>query len=389
LASPTRSVLLTPSVRLQGVAGLIAQLTQGAAPIGIVLIVRQHSGSVALGGAVAGALAIAVAVARPVQGRLIDRRGMVGVMVVCGLVHPAAVSAIVGLAVVHAPAVVLVALGALAGLALPPVSTAMRVAWGEAVDQEDRTAAYSMVYLTQELALLIGPLIFAAMIAATSPPLGLVTVTVLSGAGALVFAASVRDIAPPGIAAPTRGGNVLGSSRMRALLAIAVLLGGIVGALDVGIPTLATARHTPVVAGILVALLSIGGILGAIVYGARRWAAEPSARLWPLSAVMTIAGAAMVAAPSVAAVGALLLIVGLALNPALTTLSLLVDRVSANRTAAEAFGWLSTGLSAGTGAASALAGALIRHGHSARPAFIVAAAAAAAATALALTVRQS
>ena len=71
MATSTRTVLLTPSGVFQAVAGLAAQLTQGAAAVGIVLVVRQHIGSVALAGAVAGALGIASGLARPVQGRLI------------------------------------------------------------------------------------------------------------------------------------------------------------------------------------------------------------------------------------------------------------------------------------------------------------------------------
>jgi MFS family permease len=193
LSSPPHSVLRRPGAVLQGGAGLVAQLTQGAATIGIVLVVHQHGGSLALAGAVAGALAIAAGISRPVQGRLMDRRGAAGVMIVCGVLHPVALMGVVGLSLLHGPGALLLALGAIAGLALPPVSTAMRVAWGEAVAVEDRTAAYSMVYLTQELALLTGPLIFAVITAATSASVGLVAVAAVSGAGTVAFAASVRS----------------------------------------------------------------------------------------------------------------------------------------------------------------------------------------------------
>jgi hypothetical protein len=77
-----------------------------------------------------------------------------------------------------------------------------------------------------------------------------------------------------------------------------------------------------------------------------------------------------------------------ALNPALTTLSLLVDRLTAEPTAAEAFGWLSTGIASGTGGAAAIAGVLVQHGHDARPAFAVAAVAAATAALLSLALRR-
>jgi predicted MFS family arabinose efflux permease len=94
----------------------------------------------------------------------------------------------------------------------------------------------------------------------------------------------------------------------------------------------------------------------------------------------------MIVAHGLFVVGALLLLAGMALNPALTTFSLLIDQhVCAG--AAEAFGWLSTALSAGTGAASAIAAAVAQHEHSARAVFVVAAVAGAAATAVGVLVR--
>jgi MFS family permease len=387
LSSPTRNVLLRPGAVLQAGAGLVAQLTQGASTIGIVLVIHQHTGSVALAGAVAGALAIAAGVARPVQGRLMDLRGAAGVMIVCGLLHPAALTGIVGLSLLGGPGAALLALGAVAGLALPPVSTAMRVTWGEAAATEDRTAAYSMVYLTQELALLTGPLIFAAITAPTSPSIGLVAVAAFSGAGTVAFAASVRSAGWRRPHPPQSRATVLKAPGMRSLLAVAILLGGVIGAVEVGIPALAIAHRTPAVAGVLIALLSIGGVIGAVLYGARRWAAAPSVRLVWLMGAVAFAVSLMITTTSLPVIGFLLVLEGLAMNPGLTTLSLLVDRVTPGPTASEAFGWLSTGISAGGGAGAAIAGALVQHGRDARPAFIAAALAAVAATALAVIAR--
>jgi predicted MFS family arabinose efflux permease len=381
-------VLLTPGGVFQALAGLAAQLTQGAAAIGIVLVVRQHIGSVALAGAVAGALGIAAGLARPVQGRLMDRHSIATVMTICGLVHPAALAGIVGVSLAHGPGVLLIVLGILAGLALAPVSTAMRVVWGEAVGDSDRTAAYSMVYLTQELALLVGPLVFAAAIAASSAAAGLVLVAVLSGIGTIAYAISVRSVDRSDAVRTGRRESPLKSGAMRLLLLVTIGLGGVVGGIEVGVPTLATAHGTPAVAGILIAVMSVGGIIGAAVYGARPWRADPAVRLLPLMVVITAAIGVTIATGNLAAVGLCLLIFGAAVNPALTTLSLLIDRATAASAAAEAFGWMSMGLAGGTGVAAAIAGLLVQHGRDATPAFALGAAAAALATAVAVAVRR-
>jgi hypothetical protein len=66
----------------------------------------------------------------------------------------------------------------------------------------------------------------------------------------------------------------------------------------------------------------------------------------------------------------------------------LVDSHVSAASAAEAFGWLSSGLSGGTGAASAIAGAVSQPGQP-RPAFVVAAAAAVAAALLVAGARRA
>src|SRR6185312_4579924 len=327
-----------------------------------------------LAGAVAGATSIAAALARPIQGRLMDRHGLTALNAACGILHPAALIAIVGVSVDDGPHALLLVLGVLAGLALAPISTAMRVAWGEAAGDDDRTAAYSMVYLIQELSLLTGPLIFAALTATTSAALGLVVIAALSAAGTLAFAVSAGPVRADDSADRQHRhheGSLLRIGRMRLLLASACAIGGVIGGIQVGVPTLATAHHKPAAAGVLIAMLSIGGIIGAAVYGARRWDADTSARLLSLTGALTVCAAVMVAAEGLVVVGLLLLLAGVALNPALTTLSLLVDRLTAEPTAAEAFGWLSTGIASGTGGAAAIAGVLVQHSHNARPAFAV------------------
>src|SRR6185437_4246839 len=90
---------------------------------------------------------------------------------------------------------------------------------------------------------------------------------------------------------------------------------------------------------------------------ARRGHLAPEGRLLVFLAALTLAAALTIAAPSLIVLGVLLALVGLPLNPSLTTISLLVDSHVSASSAAEAFGWLSTGLAGGTGVSSALAGA--------------------------------
>lgn len=385
--APYRALLRQPQVRLQAISGLLAQVTQGASGVGLILVVREHTGSLPLAGGVVGALSIAAGVGRPLQGRLIDRRGAAGVVAVTGAGHALALGAIVLCAALHAPGIALLALGALAGVNLPPISTAMRVGWGERIDADGRTAAYSLVYLVQELAILGGPLILAAAIAAAGASAAMLVVAGITAAGALWFAACTTSPCHHGPGASEAHVHVLRSRGVRILILIAMLLGGVIGAVEVAAPTLALAHRKPAASGLLIAALSVGGIGGAAAYAARRWQSGAAGRLIVLLGFLTITVSVAGITTSLVVVGVLLLAAGLAINPTLTTISVLVDQHSAGRTAAEAFGWLSTGIAGGTGAANAIAGAVTQHGGSAGPAFLVAAVAAGAAMAAAAACR--
>jgi MFS family permease len=362
----------TPRIGGQAFFGVLAQLTQGAAPVGLVLVVHQATGSVATAGAVSAALWIAAALARPLQGRLIDLRGPRMVMLACGPLHAASLIGLVAAAHAGVGAWALIVLSGLAGLGLPPVSTTMRAEWGRRLPANARTAAYSLVFLTQEIAILVGPLLIAVMVAFGSAGLALVVVASISGVAAIAFAALSGD-GGQGRTEFVRA-RPFRSTPMVTLLGVTFLLGCALGALQVATPALAVARGVPALAGVLIAALSVGGIVGALLYGGRRWRADPGGRLLGLLCVVGIAATPLAAVPPVLIVGLLLTFVGLALNPALTTTSLLVARHSPTRSA-EAFGWMSTAVGGGAATGSASAGVLAQH-NGFSTAFLVAAVAA-------------
>ncbi|MEU7863522.1 MFS transporter [Nonomuraea sp. NPDC049141] len=347
-----RKLFGLPGVTAQAVLGFLAQLTQQVAPVGIVLVVQASTGSLVLAGLAAAAFAIGAGMARPVQGRLIDRRGPRGVLAVSALAHVTALIAVVAGAGSGWPGWTIVALAWTAGAGLPPVSVTMRVEWGARLATEGRTAAYSLVYLVQELAMLTGPLLLGVLIALASASLALGVVAVAAGAGTLAFSRVLRVTGPSRSA---RRGRVFRHLGMRLLLVVVVLLGGAIGALDVGVPALAAARGIPAATGLLVAALSLGGVAGAAVYGARRWTADPARRLTGLLLVFGLALGPLVLVSSLPLFWAVLFAGGLMLNPALTTTSLLVDELAPGAQA-EAFGWVSTAVGVGGAAGSGLAG---------------------------------
>ncbi|GAA4978341.1 putative MFS family arabinose efflux permease [Nonomuraea thailandensis] len=359
---PYRRLLGLPGVPAQAVLGFLAQLTQQVAPVGIVLVVQGASGSLALAGVAAAAFSVGAGMGRPVQGRLMDRHGARTVLAGTAFLHVAALLALLACARPGLPWWPMVVPAWIAGLGLPPVSVSMRVEWGRRVAAPDRTAAYSLVYLVQELAMLAGPLLFGLLIAVASASLALGLVAGAAGAGTLAFARALLA----GADGPARErGRAFADRRMLVLMAVVLLHGGTFGALQVGLPALAAARGVPAATGLLVAALSLGGIAGAIAYGARSWRSPAQVRLVGLMLLLGLALAPLVPAGPLPVFCVVLFAGGLVLNPALTTSSLLVDEY-APTAQAEAFGWISTGLGIGGAAGSAVAGVVgERFGHGA------------------------
>ncbi len=363
----------------QGFAGLVAQLTQAAAGLGIILVIREASGSLSLAGAAAGAFLIAAGTARPVQGRLMDEHGPRPVLIWSGLIHLAGIGAFVAEAQLGGASWVAVPLALPIGFGEPPVSAGMRIAWGRLADEEDRTAAYSLVTLTQEVAVLLGPLLLALIVAVASAAAALVAVGAASSIGTVALAA-VMPSRLHGERPPDRAG-ALRSPGVRLALAVNLAFALALGCVELAIPALSGERGVPAVSGLLLGAMSVGGILGAIVYASRRWGAGAPTRLALLLVAYAVCVAPLIATPSFAVIWLPLLLAGAALNPVVTTVALLVEDHAA-AAAAEAFGWQSTSLALGSAAGNALSGPLAES-HGASAAFVAAAGAAVLAAALA------
>ncbi len=364
--------------RRQGMAGLVAQLTQAAAGLGIILVVREGGGSLSLAGAAAAVFLIATGAARPVQGRLIDRHGPPPVLIPCAVIHLAGFGGLVAWTQLVGATWPLLLFAIPIGLGEPPVSASMRITWGRMADAEDRTAAYSVVTLTQELAVLLGPLLLAFIVAVASAAAAVLIVGGLASAGTVVLA----FVMPRHLhAEQVRHRSALRSPGVRLALMVNLSFALGLGCVELGIPALAGERGVPAVSGVMLAVMSVGGILGAIGYAARRCRRDSAARLGLLLAVYALAVGSLIATPSFAVMVLPLLLAGAALNPIVTTVALLVED-HAGAAAAEAFGWQSTSLAMGAAAGNALSGPLAQH-HGASAAFLAATIAAVAATILA------
>jgi len=354
--------------RLPDVARLLAMAVLARMPLGTVTLamllhVRALTGSFAAAGATVGAYLGASAITAPFVGRFIDRRGPRLALLVTGIGCPAALL-VLWLAkplALTTPTMWLVA--ALAGALSPPISVLTRTMWRYRFEDESaRTLAFALDGVLIEFSFTAGPALIALLLALGSP-------AVAFGA-AFVFAtlAVPTFVASPALRYwqhdPHAKRHLLGpltEPRLLAVFATTFLLTLALGLLEVGYPGFAANVHRPPLAGLLIAVNSIGSAVGGLIYGGLHIALARERQLrWILALlVLPLALQSLIASAGLLAIVAF--VAGLCIAPSLTVVTLLISSYAPARYATEAFTWSATCIVSGIGAGNALGGLLLEH----------------------------
>ncbi len=355
-------VLRTPGVSRVVVFTATGRLPFAIVPLSIILLMREEAYDYGQIGVVVGAEALAVGVTAAFVGRLVDRVGMSRVVLATGAMTTIALCAETIAILSGATPALLVALAALHGATIPPISASMRSLWARLVPEETLETAFAFDAIQLELVFVVGPLIAATLATAISPAAGM-----LLCAGFYVVATVGFATAPVARAAQvdehverTRAG-ALRSPGMRTLVLVGAITAISFGALEVALPAFAEREGERNAVGPLITAWSLGSLIGGLWYGARRWRIPLERRLVILLALLGLGAAPLAFAPSIGAMAALLLLTGLALAPLATTEYALVDVVAPAGTTTEAYSWQIVATVTGAAVGSIVAGVLAEH----------------------------
>lgn len=285
-----RGVIATPGLPRLLAFALMGELPNGMLGLAILLRITQDGGSYARGGLVSAVAAIGTGSLAPVWSRLADRRGQTIVLV------PAAIAIVITTSVLATLAPngtlwPLLVVSLIAGASQPPAAVCARALWPAVVkDEALLEATYSIDSSMIELIFIVGPLLVVAINGLVNGAAAIVTTGILAGTGALGFATSsasrrfrhraAREAA--GTAQPTKR-RALASPGVRVLVFTAFAM--VAGFAAVDVSTVAAARHLSGngAVGVLIAIWSIGSLIGGLIYGSRGWPAalSPPLTLFP------------------------------------------------------------------------------------------------------------
>lgn len=374
-------LLAIADLRATFFASLLGRLPIGITGLAVLLLIQSDTGSFARAGATTASYVAGLATVAPTLGRLIDRTGPRRVLLTCGTLYPLLLVALVapissGLAIWTSPA-----LAAAAGAAYPPITACMRTFLKQRLDDASLLAtAYSLESILIESIFMVGPMLVALFVAASSPRLAVLFAAGCAVAGTLLFLRS------PGLrrwAVESRPRSSLfgplSAPGFAVLLAIVLTYSIAFGLVEIAVTGFASESGNPALAGLLLGLMSVGSVAGGLVYGSRGWHL-PLGRQFAFALALMGAGILTLTLPlNVWIFAALTILAGLVMAPTLTMQSMLVAKTAPAESLAEAFTWSATALLAGVGLGFVLGGAIVETAGAAA-AFLIAAAASLAAS---------
>ncbi|MEU9982062.1 MFS transporter [Streptomyces sp. NPDC050856] len=355
-------MLRTPGAWTFLLPGFLARQPFAMLTIGIVLLVQHTTGSYGSAGAVAAFTGVSMALFAPQTGKLADRFGQRAVLVPGVLVHTASVAALTALALADAPLWVLFLAAVPTGASVPQVGPMVRARWAARLDGSPlMSTAAAFESVTDEFTFVVGPVLATALCTGVHPAAGLIAEATLTLAGGLFFAAQRRTQPPHGVAdGDTRAERVsaLSVPGVR-VLAIAFLgIGSVFGGMQVSLTAFTEEIGDPGLNGVLYGVFAAGNMLAGIACGAIAWKIGPRRRLMLGYTALTLAASLLWSAHSAVLLGALGLVVGLCIAPALITGYTLVESLVPSSARTEAFTWLTGAVALGQATAVTVAGRL-------------------------------
>ncbi|HRQ00060.1 MAG TPA: MFS transporter [Terrimesophilobacter sp.] len=333
-------------------AQLVARFPTGMLSLAILLHIERTHDSYGAAGLVLAAMSIGQAIAGPMTSRWMGIWGMRPVITLTLTVCVAALSIIAFAPAL--PVAVYMIVGFIGGISTPPIQPAVRTIYPKMVNARMLTPLFSLDASAQEIIWVVGPVVTVFIATGVTPVLAIGVAIGFMVVGGLWFLSSpeLGKVRIP--RSKRRFGSVLFRPPVLLATATGFLLVGACAAIEVGV--VAVFGHDSPNSGIVLAIFSIGSLIGGLSLG------HVGIGPWSLARRMFVvfAGMALAAASldfwwlSLA-----LFVAGIGIAPALAVMFAIISASVKFSETAEAYGWVGTGQLIGAAIGSAIAGFMI------------------------------
>ena len=331
-------------------ASVVGRLPIGMAVISILLFVQQADKSYSRAGIASGLYVVGVAALAPYVGRLIDRFGPRPLLVLSACAYPLALCTLIIAVKSGASTLWLGAAAFAAGAALPPVSTCVRALLRRLLtDSSHLQAAYSLDSVLMESVFIVGPA-FVSLFAALGWNIGAVLcAAVLGSLGSIVFmrAIAVRDWKGNVAAAVPTIAGALSTPGLLPILGATLMFSVGFGLFEVAVTAVAGRAGAPAMAGVILAMASVGSAAGAFIYGSRSWPLSVAGQYKAAMIAMAVGLAVLAPIEDLGWFCAVSLLAGAPMSTVLAAQSVLIAGIAPRQALAESFTWAATSLLSG------------------------------------------
>lgn len=317
--------------------------------LAFIIYIQEKTGSYAIAGIALGAETLGVSVAQPILSRIMGTYGIRPVILISS-----GVTSIAFLAMTWVPAepLILILLSLVIGLSSPPIQTAARVIYPNITPKPLLGRLFGLDATAQEIIWVVGPVVITLIAAQFGNNAMLYTMAAVQITGTLWFVSN-RETKTKVTLSETALGKVLKNKTVSIMTFMGLLFIGSFAGIEVA----SVAVFDKALAGLLIAVFSIGSILGGIFLTARgrsKWALSKFVAL-----VLVGFSLVLISPNNPWWVGFALFIAGIGVAPTLGIMALTISGGTKKSETAEAFGWQTTGQLVGLSAGSALAGVAV------------------------------
>lgn len=361
---------------------MVSRIAEAAFPVAFVISLAHMRGYAAAAFA-QGIFVFTLAFGAPLRARMLDVWGSRRILPLQIAISSVCLSGL-SVAIGHTRSLALIAgLSVLVAVSSPSIDPAVRASWRSLAESDEQLSLlHTADSILEEAGFLIGPALAALVLLSAgyqSAPIVLAVATVANRVIAFcsrpvrssLFTdkpgpdvhATAADEAGHGNGRAVRLANmVLGpilQADLRTIVSPLMLMGGNFGVLAIALPDIAARHGSMATAGFLTALISLGGVVGGLGYGAIGKRGTPTLRHAFLGMVFGLPALLLCIARTPLSVAPLLVISGLAVTPFYINAYLMIDSLIAGAVKHEANTWVPVGNDVGYIAGISLGGVLL------------------------------
>ncbi|MDV3221388.1 MFS transporter [Intrasporangium sp.] len=360
MLSSYRPLFEVPGARTFIIGGMTARSAGAMFAVATVAMVASRRGSYELAGAVMATGLVALAVAAPISGRLVDRYGQRRVAIPFFIWSGFWASLTMIASWRGWPSWVLFVTFPFSAV-IPNLGTMARARWSHifAHDPRGLHTAMSFEQVMEEVTFVIGPVLAIWLSTSLFPEAGFLFATVCYAVGVLIFV-SARSTEPPVVPHDERpGGHAFQTPGLVPLAFIMVMTGAIFGTNEVVTLAVAEDAGHRNAAGAILALYAAGSAVSGLVFGQVSHGRNLLKLLIVGTFGMMVLEAPVLLAGNLWVLAGVMVFAGVATAPTLITTMNLIERIVPRAQINEGMTIVLTGLIIGIATGSAISGAVV------------------------------